>query len=369
MKSHIKTYQIVLETLGPVFIGSGMSLGKKETIFDLVEKKVYVPNMHIMYQWLLKRKLGKSYEEFMLGNYSDFGMWLSKNKVKKSEYLSWIAYELDATDADLEVREKKEIMCFVKDAYQMPYIPGSSLKGALRTILIGNHLIENQSKFANVAYSVKKAQFQKRTNYLVRESKQVEHSILRKRNLEETKWDDALNDELAGIRISDSKPLACKDLTLCKKVDIAPNGVENKINILRECIKPGTRVYFDLSIDETVTQLTPTEILNAIENFLQYYNQVFDNRFKTGDNYTGSVLYLGGGSGFVSKTVLYPLLGRNAVGDVSRIIDATLPSKMKREHNHSGDASAGVSPHMIKKTIMHNKRVSFGPCKIEIKEI
>ena len=368
MKNHLKTYIITLETLGPLFIGSGTSIGKKESIFQMREKKVYVPNMILMYKWLIKNGMQKKYEEFILSYYNDFGKWLNDNDITKEVYMPWISYALDATDADLDTKEKKEILCFVKDSYGKPYIPGSSLKGAIRTILLGDNIINHNGKYVGVGQDVKKAEFKNRKGYLAREFQQLEQKVFRTRALPDTKPNDATNDILVGVRIGDSQPLSCEDLILCKKLDINPKGVEKKLNVLRECVKPKTKIYFDLTIDTTIIELEPKDILKAVGSFLNHYNKSFDNRFESKDNYIGNMIYLGGGSGFVSKTVIYPLLGTEAVGTVSKVIDATLGMKAKKEHNHKNDISLGVSPHMIKKTIYKNKKVSFGSCKINIEE-
>ena len=44
--------------------------------------------------------------------------------------------------------EQKEILTSVKDAYGCPYVPGSSLKGALRTVLLGAVVIRKNEAFA-----------------------------------------------------------------------------------------------------------------------------------------------------------------------------------------------------------------------------
>ena len=57
-------------------------------------------------------------------------------------------------------------------------------------------------------------------------------------------------------------------------------------------------------------------------------------------------VFLGGGSGFVSKTVIYSLLGeREGVQAVQDIFDKTYVPK---EHKHYKDCRLGVSPHVLK---------------------
>lgn len=84
----------------------------------------------------------------------DLGKWLAENGVIVSENESWIDYVLDINGN--KPFHANEIHCFVKNAYGKPYIPGSSLKGALRTAIFiymvknaleSDNLIEFQKKF------------------------------------------------------------------------------------------------------------------------------------------------------------------------------------------------------------------------------
>ena len=49
-----------------------------------------------------------------------------------------ILYEVDASNAMDAEHTLKDIDCFMRDAKQRAYIPGSSVKGAIRTALLFN---------------------------------------------------------------------------------------------------------------------------------------------------------------------------------------------------------------------------------------
>ena len=53
----MSTYKVTLETKGPLYIGSGKQLGKKEYIHNRQEKEIVVPNLIKMYQQLNKKNL------------------------------------------------------------------------------------------------------------------------------------------------------------------------------------------------------------------------------------------------------------------------------------------------------------------------
>ena len=174
---------------------------------------------------------------------------------------------------------------------------------------------------------------------------------------------------MSGFRVGDSRPLNAKDLILCQKIDLTINGQENRLPILRECLRPGTQVTFDLSLADSFP-FSPAQLIQAAERCHREYVQCFAkafplNRVQGGDG----IAYLGGGAGYASKTATYPLLGANGVATVGRILNATLSYKQKQQHKHDQDARKGVSPHMLKCARYGGKLYEMGACSIAIKEI
>ena len=47
-----------------------------------------------------------------------------------------------------------EIQCFIKDAYGMPYIPGSSIKGMIRSALLAYEVKKNPKKYENIKQDI-----------------------------------------------------------------------------------------------------------------------------------------------------------------------------------------------------------------------
>ncbi|MEY8319961.1 type III-A CRISPR-associated RAMP protein Csm5 [Lachnospiraceae bacterium 46-61] len=360
MNEYIKTYKVVLETFSPVYIGSGEEIGKKEYIYDSADKKVYVPNMKKMCTFFSKKGLLEKYEQYLLEDRRDFFIWLKSNNIHKKDYIPWIDYSMDSGDAAFEQKGKKGILTCMKDSYGCPYVPGSSLKGVLRTVLLATDILENKQKYAIVSNSVEKTPLQGRRS-LKRESEEVEGIFYNILNRDEKNKFNAVNDIMTGLRISDSKPLSCDDIVLCQKIDVTPDGKENKLPILRECIKPKTIIEFDMEIDQTLFKITPQQILHSVNVFLDCYNTLFAHSFKR--NYKKDSLFIGGGVGFMSKTVLHQILIDNPkrVKRVSNVIDASLGTK-----KHQNDEKLGVSPHMIKMTYCNEKKYSYGVCKISI---
>lgn len=78
---------------------------------------------------------------------------------------------------------------------------------------------------------------------------------------------NAVQDVMKGMIISDSKPLKISDLTLCQKIDVDTSGKRTRIQMLRECIKPGTKIEFELTVDESINTYYDETILDAINHF------------------------------------------------------------------------------------------------------
>ena len=94
-----------------------------------------------MFQGL--RKLGKleAYEDFMLNNrYSDLYSFIKDNELL-NDYADWAKYSY-YVDFNMKQRGTQISTC-IKDAYNKPYLPGSSIKGALRNAILNAELIAN----------------------------------------------------------------------------------------------------------------------------------------------------------------------------------------------------------------------------------
>ena len=146
----VSNYKITLEVKGPVFIGSGQTISKKDSIWVPSEKKVYVLDMMKVFDGLKKAGLLKAYEDYLLDprqkNFSDF-IQGNSTRLSVEKCKAWAAYSLTARNiAESGTSRSRgggsdDILAFMKDPFGCPYIPGSSLKGALRTMIQGAEII------------------------------------------------------------------------------------------------------------------------------------------------------------------------------------------------------------------------------------
>lgn len=360
MQSSLQVYRVTLEVKGPVFIGSGQKLTKKEYIKR--GKRVIVPNIQKMFEGFCFKHLENSYEEFLYTS-NTLTEWLEE-KVK-ARYLDWDmvekwkSYGLNNLDEDWD--EKSCIDLFIKDAYGLPYIPGSSIKGMLRTILLAYDICKNSGKYQieeikkeiekEIEKEKEKRKEKKSDNkfYLRYHAKQLEDARFNRLQREK----GAVYSVMSKIVIGDSEPLGLDDLILCKKQDRSTEMVDNKINTLRECLKPGTKITFPLTIDTKDFPYSIEEIKEAIKMFADLSYDCFLSKFRGTDRPMENTVWLGGGVGYVSKTITYALFQEKGVQRVAEILETN---------------DRKVSPHMLKMTQYQGKDYCFGECRIHFEK-
>lgn len=171
--------------------------------------------------------------------------------------------------------------------------------------------------------------------------------------LKHTDKEDVEFDNMSGIIVGDSEPLSREDIVLCQKWEQHVDGSYKTLNLLRECIKPGTVIKSSLTIDETECNLKIEDILDAVKLFYEQYYQVFQSKFPRCDRGKPNTVFFGGGSGFVSKTVVYPMFGeREGIEITKDIFDRT---GVPQDHKHYKDTRMRVSPHILKCTRYQGK--------------
>lgn len=371
MEEFIKRYEMRIKALSPIHVGNGEKTGKKEYINLLWDHKVIIPDLVKMYTDICKAGLEKEYIRYMLNDWTDLGVWLTQHGFQKKDYQRWKKYEMDSGDAlsgssaGKQVRPK-EIMCMTKDAYGLPYIPGSSLKGMIRTALLAYEVSRNPEKYKEVCTKIRNnvKEYARRDQCLSKETLDLEILTFHTLRRDEKQRGNAVNSCMAGVIVSDSKPVSLKNLTLSQKIDYTLDGQEKPLPILKEALIPGTEINFEISIDRTQCKYTLDDILDALEAFQQNIYKNFYSRFRRGSEDKG-IVWLGGGSGFLSKTIIYPVFEKEAVRITDAIFKNTL-GKNYSVHKHNKDLSLRIAPHVCKCTYYDGRLYDMGMGKIEV---
>ena len=377
MTEYLKHYRMELVAVGPVHIGSGKKLLKKEYIFRWRKGTVLIPDETALYRGIRKYQLEDEFTDFLMnGNpYDDLGGWLDRQKVPRTEYERWVAYRLEGGDLLAEKGKGVDVQTFMKDSYGKPFVPGSSIKGMLRTVLLAGELQSAQGKYRSSASAIIRnagASGVRRDRYLKNEVSDIEntafHTLHRKDERgKEIQLKNAVNDCLSGLVVSDSDPIEPSNLILCQKMDVTVDGEVNKLNVLRESLRPGTVIRFSITIDPKICQYTINDIMAAVDAFNDLYYDLYLKRYPRTDRPSSGTVYLGGGTGFFTKTVLYPLLGySDGLETAIKVFDHTLPRNVGKQHKHYLDKRQGVSPHMLKCTEYRGKRHQMGMCNLKL---
>jgi len=350
-QGHLSSYEIILTAKSPVYIGSGTEYNKKEYYYDRAHNRVHIINMPALLSLLHKRNLADEYESYML--YADYDLceFFRRIKITSSELNELTEYTADVGDALVANEPLAAINQFIRDAKGRPYIPGSSLKGCLRTAILWKMISEDKSKFS-----------------IDMDGKLIEKKYLNILNLMVDKPASEINDIMRGISISDSDAIDPNRIILTKKIDISVNGISKDINSIREAIAPNTTVRFIMTIDRSVP-LCPdiNYIRSAISEYGSFYNRTFQKSFHLPQNSVqesfDNCLVIGGGSGYFGKNIVYPALNKQeAVRTVAYIMTGNA-----RTHNHERDIALGISPRKLKHTKYQNRSYHYGVCHIEIR--
>lgn len=348
---HLQEYTLTLTTKAPVFIGSGVVYGKMDYIFDAVRKTVSFIDQTRFFQLLIDRDLIDKYESFILNKRpSDTIQYFLKNicKLDAKTINSLIVNRVSAADALDENHSLKEIQAFIRRADGRAYIPGSSLKGCLRTVLLTNMLLRDSNKVYPINI------------------KQLESKYLHTLQIT-NKQSDMVNSVMRGISISDSEPIDEKNMILASKIDSFPDGFENRINVVRQCIAPETKITFRLTLDQNILSganiLTKLrEAIRAFDAFyIQEYNSYFAIKKEFEDLFRDDFIVLGGGSGFFAKNLIYPLYAPNHAKAVE-----TVSQSMQQKHKHEKDIEYGISPRTFKITEFDRFAYPIGLCQVTI---
>lgn len=332
--STLEIYDATLTVRTPAFVGSGTAIGKKEYISEC--DRIKLLDMEALMREIYMRGLINDFQKLMMTEtYKSTGEFM-KTFFTPDEIKKMTLYTCRSGDAFKSEKSQKDIYRFFHTPDNRPYIPGSSLKGALRTCLIGARLIGEPN--------VKEGEIYDKVFALECEYKEI----------------------MKRLSISDSDPVSPSSLTLCKKYDVKKSGQPKSPNPIRECLAPGTKLKFRITIDSEDGVMTLDKIKSSIKRFSKFYNEQA-KKFKVPKgsgmfSYDGNLI-LGGGSGYLSKTVVYDAAEyEDALKYVAKIM-----MKSFREHYHMEDIKNGVSPHTLKYTQYNGLYYPFGICSLEFR--
>lgn len=387
--SYLKSFNLTINCIGPIFIGSDEK--RLPTEYIITDKKVYFPDMESVYTAIIEKGREEKFKKFVLERegslnnlcsgeegvgYIHGGYWCDRDeelpksgpRIKPSSNAnnsrSRQSFKSNKND-DKSKSSLNEIHMFIKDAYGKPYIPGTSIKGLIRSLYLQS--IDWPESLE--PFNVSKVQGRKDG----KEAQRIENAILRKNNRTGTRQYDAVNDLFQAIRVSDSIPLNTKDLVLCQKVDVNSEGIESGISLFRECLKPGSRITSRITVDTSKMKNGGwPDAEEYIENLSKHATKVYENRFQPYINKyqhiasanSDSYVYFGGGAGFRSKTFVQDSR------DIAKILEGQFGGNHKGAHFHDKTfREKKVAPIALKMTKVGGQLFEMGKCKLEVERI
>lgn len=361
---HLTVCDLRLTTRAPLYIGSGVVSAKTDYLFDARAKTVSMIDPDALFAWLYQKRLADRYEQFVFSGDTRLDGFLKSCGITESERNALFLYTVNAEDALDDNHSLKEIHRFVRDAQHRVYVPGSSVKGALRTVLLSALIAREKKGNWPDSFNKKESARQMQTLeglYL--------NSLSLKRDKSGRLVNDPVNSILRGLSVSDSEPVADTAMILSGKSDVNTRGEEKKLPLCRECIRPGTELRFQLTLDHSVLPEEWSEelLMQMIRDFDAYYQRIYLTRFALprGAHPVSyqDALILGGGSGFFSKTLVYPYLGTQ---EGLKRTEKVMIQQFSR-HGHDKDASEHhISPHTMKYGKYQGALYPYGVCEVQI---
>lgn len=262
-----KRYRLTLTVEGLVHIGDGGKYGKKD-YFLTKQKAIAILNAPSFVGKLDQDQLDDYCEFLKKDSRTGLQEYLDRKKGLDAVAQGARLYTLDArlTRARRGSYQYFDIWRFVKDAHGCPYVPGSSIKGMLRTAILISLIARDRQAYErlyNRGEVLKKRQ---------RADEDIQQKAFWVGQLDKD-GDSAVNDVLRYLSVSDSDPLSVDDLVLAKKYDKFSQKDDgrhkkklgkisdeeayyqgNELNIYRECLRPGTTIRTTLTVDERIGQ-------------------------------------------------------------------------------------------------------------------
>ena len=352
-------FDLILTAWSPLFVGNGHSYTKKEYMHDIRSGKVSFFDAQKFFSFLVERNLVEKYTQFMLSGQSSLWEFLTRDcRIPDTDLKPLTLYQVAVGDALDASHSLKEIHAFQRDTYGRAYVPGSSVKGALRTAWLLNAVLDDTTA-KHTLPSGRKAAF-------------PEEDYVNLLRLSQKRRSDAVNSIFRGIQISDSQPIPDERMMLTGKFDANmqggfPPNSKHGVPLCRECVAPSTHIRFRLTLDQSILKgrITKETLEHAIQRYDAYYQQTYGRKFTPP---TGSVslprqpyLILGGGAGFFSKSLAYPYLGEEL-----GLRWTAKQMKMSHGSKHDHDVENGISPHTMKYARFNGRFYPYGYCGVSI---
>ena len=377
--SNIIRNKMKLEVLTPLHIGGAdykSKLDKKEYIFDKDKKTLTLIDNEKFIAFLIKKNLFEKYIAYIENNVNAKVMIQNRN-INLFNFLKANNIDKDIQDfrkkapikLDMNIENMNDIKLMLRDVQGKPYIPGTSIKGALINLLLVDYIIKNREKFSKekriILSECKKTNDDRSIRGLKNDIKkivnQIEKSIIYSDNksLEKSKK--------FGISVSDSYSYSNTRTNFYQDIDEKRTNKpgEDKsrpMPVAREYIIANSIFDFDITLDIDLLEESKLKIKNiddlidSIENAMSYLINVLEDK----NSPRTENLVLGANTGFLQKTIVYALFEDEK--ERLEVVKKLLHKNQKNIiGNHLNDKFA---PRVLNRIKINNKNLLAGLVKI-----
>ncbi len=377
--SNIIRNKMKLEVLTPLHIGGEdykSKFDKKEYIFDKDKKTLTLIDNEKFIAFLIKKNLFEKYIAYIENNVNAKVMVQNRN-INLLNFLKANNIDKDIQDfrkkapikLDMNIENMNDIKLMLRDVQGKPYIPGTSIKGALINLLLVDYIIKNREKFSKekriILSECKKTNDDRSIRGLKNDIKkivnQIEKSIIYSDNksLEKSKK--------FGISVSDSYSYSNTRTNFYQDIDEKRTNKSGEdksrpMPVAREYIIANSIFDFDITLDIDLLEESKLKIKNiddlidSIENAMSYLIDVLEDK----NSPRTENLVLGANTGFLQKTIVYALFEDEK--ERLEVVKKLLHKNQKNViGNHLNDKFA---PRVLNRIKINNKNLLAGLVKI-----
>lgn len=385
-----RAYDLV--TVAPVHVGSGEIRRANEYLYDRASGMAYFLDEARWVSFLGRRQLMEPFLAYIEESSRQLGQrrgsfrgknlwdWLRAQGVQKRE--------MEA----LAVRRARAERCEISDKGSLndvhlqmalsdgrPYVPGSTIKGALRTGILYRMIQQEPERFRGFWQEIcREAESRDRLRDKERTwqgiERRLETQALHTLRVDRKKPAEMVNSALRGLRVSDAAVAKHETETLLLQKPTKSNrqGKKSKTPpLFRECIPPGRRLHFTLTADfSMLCTLGITSFEDIFQGLRAYTAQAlalleeeFPKYRPQFDEAREADCLLGGGTGFLSKTLVYALArdAREARNFTARYLD----EKFWNPSHHHMQYDGKLSPRTLKLVATAQEEWLLGLCRFE----
>lgn len=325
--SNIVKYKMKLEVLTPLHIGGAdykSKLDKKEYVFDKDKGTLTLIDSEKFVGFLVKKNLFDKYISY-IENSVNAKVMIQNRNINLLNFLKANNIDKDIKEyrkkapikVDMNIENMNDIKLMLRNIEGKPYIPGTSIKGALVSFLLVNYIINHRDEFSKAKREIlsesKKANDDRSIKNLknkIREIvNEIEKSIIYDNNKELEK------SKRFGISISDSYNYYDTRTNFYQDIDEKRNTkTENEkskpMPVVREYIMSNSKFNFDITLDIDLLEKNKLEIKNIddlIETLENATTYLINNVLEDKNSSQTENLILGANTGFLQKTIVYAL--------------------------------------------------------------